>query len=228
MINRYLSFIVFLSVLVLHACKNKETTQSYCEQNPDGCQSISEAKDFFAFKLGSWWVYEEENTLQRDSMYVIESSINPNGYEFDIRIQSDLTGYRYHYWPEYYPNIQGCNNDKLINSRCLYVKVSKGKAQDYKGEKTCMFITYRKDLKDIFVSGNALCPTSELRISDVYTTFTNKNLKFKKTINFEDNCDILEGNQFSYHYYSRNIGLIKRELVDSNQVWNLVNYHIQE
>jgi hypothetical protein len=217
---------VFLSVLVLHACKNKETTQSYCEQNPDGCQSISEAKDFFAFKLGSWWVYEEENTLQRDSMYVIESSINPNGYEFDVLIQSDLTGYRYNYWPVYYGNKTGCSENGNISNRCMYVKRSKGKSQDYLGSNNCFFIKYELNAFD-YVGGSMFCENKVI-FSAIKNSFKLNNLKFKKTIDVTETCSQNEGYQKTITSYAQNVGIVRKELVDSNQVWNLVNYHIQE
>ena len=226
MINRYLSFIVFLSVLVLHGCKDKETTQSYCEQNPDGCQSISEAKDFFAFKLGSWWVYEEENTLQRDSMYVIESSINPNGYEFDVWIQSDLTGYRYHYWPEYYSNIQGCSEIASSSKKCLYINRSKGKYQDFLGGSYCFFVGYTSG-SFVFTGGTQTCE-NKLIVSKIFNSYNLGDFTFKKTINTTETCTRSEGYQKINVYYAKKIGIIKKELVDSNQVWNLVNYHIQE
>ena len=29
-------------------------------------------------------------------------------------------------------------------------------------------------------------------------------------------------------YFAKNVGLVRRDLIDSNEVWNLVNYHIQQ
>jgi hypothetical protein len=226
MINRLTIFYIFL--LFFLGCKKKEPTESYCQQNVGNCQSINEAKDYFAFKVGTWWVYEEENTLQRDSMYVIESYINQSNYDFNIRIQSSLTGYRYHYWPEYYPNISGCSNPNAVFNNCLNVKISKGKSSDFVGSKECMF--FKSKINDYIYqpSGNSICVTNILKLKEKYNSFNNSMIDFKETLVWEDNCDILDNNQKTNIYYSKFVGIIRKELLDSNQVWNLVKFHIEK
>lgn len=68
----------------------KTPSPSPCDIDPGSCQSVIEAKDFFLFKQGSWWVYEEETTHERDSLYVI-SYANSTSYGFDCRIKSSAT-----------------------------------------------------------------------------------------------------------------------------------------
>lgn len=50
------------------SCKKKK---KYCTGGGT-CRSVLEAKEFFLFKEGSWWVYEEETTHERDSQYVYD------------------------------------------------------------------------------------------------------------------------------------------------------------
>lgn len=223
-LERTFLHVFLLGALLLNSCKEKETHQSYCSQSPDNCQSIQEAKDFFAFKMGSWWVYEEETTLQRDSMYVIQSAIDPNSYQFDVRIQSALTGYRYHYWPEYYGNKTGCNENGGVNNRCLYVKRSKGKAQDYQGENNCFFVKYQIDSYDY--TGSSVFCENKIIFSDIQTTSSLGTFNFKKTIEITETCSQNEKYQKTKTTYAQHVGIIRKELVDSNQVWNLVSYHI--
>jgi len=68
---------LIIILFVLAACNRKP----YYKFNQD-------AKDFFIFKTGSWWLYENEQTLERDCMYIAKE-----GLEFK-RI-SDQTNY-YH------------------------------------------------------------------------------------------------------------------------------------
>lgn len=221
-LERTFLHVFLLGALLLNSCKEKETHQSYCSQSPDNCQSIQEAKDFFAFKMGSWWVYEEETTLQRDSMYVIQSAIDPNSYQFDVRIQSALTGYRYHYWPEYYGTNSNCTQTGKVNSKCLYVKRSKGKEQDYLGSGTCFFVGY-KIYDSIYGTYNSTYLNNKIFVQNIL--LSHKNFSLKTVLIYEKKSPH-EGNQPTNTYYTKGIGVVQKELLDSNQVWNLVNYHI--
>ena len=38
--------------------------------------------------------------------------------------------------------------------------------------------------------------------------------------------NVAESNQKTNHFYAQEVGLIRKELLDSNQVWNLIRYNI--
>jgi hypothetical protein len=42
-----------------------------------------------------------------------------------------------------------------------------------------------------------------------------------------EDMTLMENNQPTNHYFSEQAGLVRKELLDSNQVWNLVDYHIE-
>lgn len=219
--------ISFLSVFFLGvSCKdkNKPVAKSYCEENPGNCESVTEAKKYFAFNLGSWWVYEEETSGERDSVYVTQALIDLNSYNFDIRTHSSYQGYNYHYWPMYLSGISTCSSVDAVSKKCLFIKKSKGKPGDFIGEGYCFFVNY--NLNDFLGSFNVYFENNKIIISEIKESFSLGDLSFLKTIKVHELNTYMEGKQPTNHYYSKGVGLVRKELLDSNQVWNLVNYHI--
>jgi len=228
-LNRiYLLILVSISLAaMISSCHEKPSGNdlSPCEANPGNCKSVLEAKDFFLFKLGSFWVYEEETSHERDSMYVIEFN-NTEGYDFDVVIKSSLTDYQYHFWPTYYGNISGCHETGPVNKRCLFVNRSKFKFQDHLGEAIVFFIN--NNVGESISTGSDLnyCPNNHLTFSAKYDSLQISNTYFHHIIRIDQECEFAEGKQPTKYYYSRNIGIVRKELIDSNQIWNLVNYHV--
>jgi hypothetical protein len=214
-----ISAIVLLGMGVSCKDKNKKT---YCEENPGGCQSVLAAKDFFLFKEGSWWVYEEETSHLRDSLYVTQSS-NSNGYDFSCQIKSNLTQYKYDYWPVYAGG--NCSQTSPIQQKCVFIKRSKGKPGDFVGEGYCFFVNYRTG--DYLGSYNTSFENNTIKVTAQTDIYMLGELNFQKTIVIHELNTFVEGQQPTNHYYSKNVGLIRKELLDSNQVWNLVSYHVE-
>ncbi len=216
----------FCSLLLIAAsCKDKKNKKSYCTNNPSECQSVLAAKDFFLFKEGSWWVYEEETSHERDSMYVTQY-LNSSGYDFDMRVKSALTGYEYHFSPFYAGGNQSCSESNAIADKCLYVNRTKGQMGDYVGEGYCFFVnTIKGDWA--YITGNIYFENNKIIVENSYNEYAVGFLTFGRTYKIHELNTRIEGIQPTNHFYSKNVGLIRKELLDSNQVWNLVSYHIQ-
>lgn len=191
------------------------------------CQKVTEAKDYFAFKVGSWWVYEEETTLERDSVYVTESYIDEGGYDFNVRMFSTYQDFYYHYWPTFMSNLNGCSIYSAVSKRCLFINRSKYQFGNVLGESKCFFIKYY--IGDFIYSGSDMtyCPDNKVIFENIYNEFVIDTFNFSKTIKIHELCSYIDGKQPTNYYYSKGIGIIKKEFLDSNQVWNLVNYHIE-
>jgi hypothetical protein len=219
-----ISFFILLPI----ACKKEAVKEpTFCDQHPDQCAPISEAKDFFLFKMGSWWVYEEETSKVRDSVYVTEYS-NTETYDFDARYTSALTGYTYHFFPfghTYAGGVADCDPVKPINTRCISILRSKYKSGNFVAEDVCFFVYYNKNYSSS--TENSAFIDNKITINDVYNSYNLNSNIFGKTIKLSELHTSIEHNQPTNHYYSKGVGLIRKELLDSNQVWNLVNYHIE-
>ncbi len=207
------------------SCKDKKTNDPTA--NCTTCHSVLEAKDYFAFKEGSYWVYEEETTHERDSMYVTQSWVGTD-YDFYIKIKSQLTDFEYTYWPSYYPHAGSCSETKGVTGKCLYVNRSKGKPNLLMGDLKVFFINYKigetiityEPYSENACSSNMISPILEL---DNYAI---NNYTFTEIIKVNESCSYHYNQQSVNLYYSKGVGIVRKELVDSNQVWNLVKYKI--
>jgi hypothetical protein len=206
------------------SCKDKNN-KSYCEENPTKCSDIQGAKDYFLFKEGSWWVYQEENSLDKDSVYVTEYSNDPNSYDFDMRVYSVYQDYSYHLYPFYAGGSQLCNASGNIHSTCLSIKRSKYKPGDALGEATCfMWKNYQGQVAYV---PNSAFENNQITVAAIMSTFAVQGVVFNDVVKIHELNTFIEGRQPTNHYFAKGVGLIRKELLDSNQVWNLVSYHIE-
>ncbi|MES2556447.1 MAG: hypothetical protein V4604_09875 [Bacteroidota bacterium] len=215
--------LAFMVLLISVSCKDKDP-------KPGGpcttCQSVTEAKDYFYFKMGSFWVYEEETTHERDSMYVTASANDIDSYNFDVSIKSALTDYEYHYWPVYNQVSNSCSPTAPVAKRCLYVMRGKGKFQDNLGESSVFFIRYRIGEQMNTGSDMTYCPNNKITLGAILDSLVLPDYTFQKTIRIDEDCSFQEGKQPTRFYYTQGVGIVRKELIDSNQVWNLVDYYI--
>ena len=224
--TRSLLFILLLLIGLSTSCHDKTPVSATCTN----CKSVLEAKEFFVFQPGSWWVYEEQYSGVRDSMYVY-SYANGTDYQFDIVIKSALDDFEYDYWPEYngQPNDAFCSKTKPINKKCMNIKRSKGKPGApgvFVSESRCMFFRY--NLYDSVGSNNDYYPNNFIHITNISDNFELGTYSFGTTVTVFEPHDEQENNHPSKHYFSRNVGLIKVELLDTTETWNLVDYHIEQ
>ena len=217
--------LILTSVVSCHDKPGIPTGNSYCNQNPSPCKSVLLAKDYFCFKMGSYWVYEEETSHERDSIYVIEYYSDENGYNFFTYTKSSLTNYEYRFWPTYTGNISGCTQSGTVTKRCLFVNRSKGKFQDDLGESQVFFVNYKVGDHET-TGGSWDCPNNEIQINSILDSFIVQGTTFYDIVSVKQDCEHAEGKQPTKFYYSKNVGIIRKELIDSNQVWNLVNYSV--
>ncbi len=70
-------YLLFLFCVIFTACQ-QEGALICTEKNT--VPIIQPVKDFFRFKTGSWWVYEEEKTGEKDSVWV--SRFSEHGIEY--------------------------------------------------------------------------------------------------------------------------------------------------
>jgi len=220
----FASLLLFLLFGAL-SCKDKKNKKSYCTENPGNCQSVLAAKDFFLFKEGSWWVYEEETSHERDSVFVTQY-YNSNGYDFDMRVKSSLTDYEYHYYPFFAGGNNSCSESGPVAGKCIYIKRSKGKPGDYIGEDYCFFVNFK--VGDWIYISNVDFENDKISIESISDNHVINDLNFNQTVKVHELATFIETNQPTNHYFSKGVGLIRKELLDSNQIWNLISYHIEQ
>jgi hypothetical protein len=54
------------------------------------------------------------------------------------------------------------------------------------------------------------------------------NSEYNNVIEVDDEYNAIENSQHTTHYYAQGVGLIKKELIDSNQVWLLIDFNVEQ
>ncbi len=219
--------LLFAFVLLLVTSCKKDPPTSYCSENPGACVDVRDVKDYFYFKIGSYWVYEEQTSGERDSVYVIETESDPNSVLFLTRLHSTYDGYDYPYWTKGVdPSVK--NNVARKSERATSVRRAKTKTGDYIAEATCFLFYPTKGLWTYSNGGGYIGYDNRLEVNDVFDTYTVLDQNFIDVVCIKEDHTAIEESQPTVHYYSPKIGLVKKELLTDNEVWNLVKYHIQD
>lgn len=217
--------IFILSLLTVSSCKKDKTPACGATTGASNCEDIQNIKHFFYFKVGSWWVYEEETSGDLDTVYVTEAAHNPLNYDFDVRVYSTYQDYYYHFWPEYASGAPACNDDGPICQTCLTIKRSKYKPGNFIDEAKCMFFIPEEGQTS--TNWTALYNNNKVSIQEVADSFSYSSFNYNRTITVHEEHTRMEDYQESLHFFSEDVGLIRKELIDSSKVWNLIDYYIQ-
>lgn len=213
-----------LSLITLVSCR-KDKTISFCELHPEECVDIREVKEYFYFKLGSYWLYQEENSGQLDFTYVVETFSDSGTYYFDTKLHSDFDTYDYRYWPG-----GGATTDENIvekSKRSTIIYKAKTKPGDFVSESYCFpFYPYEGNWVYSY-GGEPYGYNNILSVFKIYDSLEIVGKEFSDVVCLYEEHTASENKQPTYHYYAKGVGLIKKELVDSNQIWNLIDYHIE-
>jgi hypothetical protein len=223
--------LVAIGLFMLTACQ-KDDDISYCELHPDECVDVREVKDYFYFKMGSWWVYEEEHTGNRDSVYVNETWTDTSSVLFSTELISSYDEYEYRFWTTGVNGSLVDNNLTKKKVKSTRVKRSKGKSGDYVDEQTCFLFYPYEGLATTtsYISGAGVenYHIGKLEIEKVFENYVVNDLEFHQVVFVSEEFTSIYDGQPTNHFYAPHIGLIRKELIDSNQVWNLVSYHINQ
>jgi hypothetical protein len=214
--------LIIISLFFVLSCRRDQSIP-FCELHPDQCVDIREVKDYFHFNLGSYWVYEEETSEILDSTYVIETLSDTASYYFDTRLHSDYDGYNYHYWPD-----GATTNSNIVEKsvRSTIIKKAKTKPGDFVAESYC-FPFYPNMGSWIYSYGLQYNYDNVLIVDTVFANYTLLDQVFLDVVCISEEHTASAQAQPTKHYYSKGVGLIRKELIDSGEVWNLLRYNIE-
>jgi hypothetical protein len=218
--------LLLMALPLFWACR-KDDDISYCELHTDECVDVREVKDYFYFKMGSWWVYEEEHSGKRDSVYVYETWTDTSSVLFETWLHSSYDGYDYTFWTTGVNGSLVTNN--LTKKTDLSTRVNRAKTTsgDYVDEATCFLFYPKPGLESPAFGGIEYGYKNILKVQYLHITYNISGEIFNNVVEFSEEHTAIEESQPTRHFYCPNIGIIKKELIDSNQVWNLVSYHIE-
>ncbi len=207
--------------MCLHSCKPEENT-------PREYPIPQEVLNYFYFKQGSYWVYENDKTGEKDTFVVQQASRawedgpKSERYEGATSVQynkKEQATYTYQVftqgsagcikegskWPCYSLNCSKVFPGNVLgDSKSFFYPFKKGYGgqADYSSQKST--ITMANYFDSLIVSG-----TTHRKV--MVANITNSLVANRKEVNF---------------YWAENVGIVRKENLTDNQTWNLIYYQI--
>jgi hypothetical protein len=204
-----LIFILFSLSMISQNCGEPEDVYQ---------QTTQEQRDWGAFQIGTWWIYKEEVLNLYDT----------------IRVYSHKKEFLQKPEPESNHYVERVNSyfssSRLIDSGYFNV-VSFTRAVDMihknsdLGEhlRECYLVKPPPVQGDWIRNGS---PHQINRFDTIYPTYKIGNLEFSNVVRANDNFNYFYLGTPTLIYSAKNIGIIRKEFPEYNQIWNLIDYHI--
>lgn len=202
-----------------------------CQPDPDipdpGCNGctqyhVSDVKNWLYFQPGTYWIYKEENSGAIDSVYVTSDTYddgNPESAFFRCETFSSYYQYYFNYLSD---NSSTCNNTFWGEKICVLIRRNRTRPGNYVGETITFF--YRPKVGDYrYTWNNTGSITSVENFLD--SLVIDSSVYYQVPV-MKETINITEGRQPTRFYFAEHIGITKKELIDSNQVWKLIRYNI--
>lgn len=204
-------------------CKHK------CKRDPDsvwcpGCkedQSLDGMKDYFFFKTGTWWVYQEQNSGELDTVTVFyDYDGNTNGYD-EFEWKSSSSHFQYNFYYEFSDSYSiHCLTDE--DCTCRKLRRDKSRPGDYVGGG--QYFTYP------IIEGNSTNDDGVCKVLNIAETDQINNNVFNAVAEFDIEVDE-SANHIGHHTkyrWAKNAGIVDFQDLNSNTHWNLIEYHIEQ
>ncbi len=216
-----LTYLTLFTLLICISCR-PDKPLPFCEEFPEQCVDMTKIKDHYYFKTGSWWVYQEVTTHQLDSQWVSQGW--ENDCKFRLTIKSSLDDYDRERWTHLLTPSKNCG---LVEKRRLaYIERSKTKAGSFIG--TSYIGIFHPIIGDYVYNNSVSFSNNIIKIKNIHNLFSQLSFTFNNVIEYFENSNKTENNQPVKTFYAEGVGLIKKELIDSNQVWLLIDYNVEQ
>ncbi len=215
-----IAFLAIFSTFLFTTCKKDPPTVQ-----PSGpAYTHQDLTAYSFFKTGTYWIYKDSASLIEDSVYVYwdtaYSYYQNNGIQKEGNyMYYDCRTHSAYYSSNYYYRISLGNYD--INNGGVGVERNQTGSTGLNGNSYLM--------GDRFLDGAFLTLyTGEgtTYYKSFYDSLSISGIVYHNTVKFYDTKNTTENRSRTNFYMSKNIGITRKEILDSNKVWNLVRYHI--
>ena len=211
--------------LVLSNCKHEQPTEPAAACQYDS--SVEEMKKWYYFKIGTWWIYQEETTGALDTVTVYHNwdGINTGGFEgFEWTATSTFDNYDQFYWFNTSYSIH-CLSRKECN--CHKLSRGRGQAGDYVGEGWLFLYPIIEGNFSYLISSNGSFG-GQTTLNTLTDSIQHNGITYYNVAAWHVYPDGSEGDIASDYLIARNVGVIRHEVPSQNKIWNLISYQIQQ
>jgi hypothetical protein len=207
--KKILILIIIGFTFSIFSCKDKEEIIRIVDP---------ELKEWGLYQKGTWWVYEEENTKAIDSFWV--DSISKSFYTDEA--------WKNKKWEEMKTFIisnEGLDKNYFIpiSSLSSIVQIFTYLGIEPENANASVLLSTKLKKKERFASCNAF---KWAEMDTIYDSLIILGNNFKNVVRVFDMCNSAFMGQKTYFYSVKNIGIVRKEFPEINQIWNLVKYHI--
>jgi hypothetical protein len=217
--------LLFVVCFLCSRCKHEPEPES----SGEGCgeaTTIDEMMEWVYFKVGTYWVYQEQNTgvLDTVEVYYDYNGVHPEGFrDFVMKTRSSFDGYTYEYWFN-----DGWSGDCSLIPGCFCraIECDKYIPGDYAGGNRVFVFPLRignqaGQIGSTSNYGRSLITSRLYSVSWGDHTFYNV---------YEFNQDYSPQHDYDSSIYRlcKNIGIIEKEIETQNEHWRLVEYRIEQ
>lgn len=176
--------------------------------------------DYGYFKKGTYWIYKDSVRNITDSIWVTNDIKGTN-----IITEKNNFGYTGNF--EFY----AVSQFSLWKNASITINVN----QEWAIKNGASIIWKACDsgetilMDDKFISGHKLYPIypgGEVNFINYYSNYNMDNIIYSDVVCWENIKDASENNNHVYYYIAKNIGTIKKVLVDSSYNWKLIRKNI--
>lgn len=213
-------FFIFFSSLLLSGCKKFEY-EAYYEELPKPLEDLSA---YSYFKTGTYWIYKDSASGVEDSMFVYSDTSysyfqtgtaqeEGNYMFYGFKAHSVYDTYDYLY------NISMGNYG--LSTKSVGVERIRTKPGDYVGETYLMTNRFVDGEFAVLYTG-----TGTTYFKQTYDSISLLNQNYYAVAKYYDSKNASEYESPTNFYIAKNIGIIRKEKLDTIQTWNLIRYHI--
>lgn len=192
--------------------------------------TIESLKEWTYFKTGTYWIYQEETTLELDTFVVLNDHdfITPAGDpQFDYEMWRTGDQYYYRFGFNESGSALDCNNDCCECRRLWCAKYRPGDADGQ--EPLLTFPTYVGSYAYI-VNVDVI---DKVEVVDYKGTFCLSEQCFEDVVVECNGESVLDqeaasnGDYYQVKYFvAKHFGIIRKEITETNEIWNLIDYQI--
>ncbi len=202
-----ITVILFVS-LALQNCgpSDSEAMYNYIPQ---------ETKDWSAYKVGTWWVYEEETSKLRDSVYVYHylDSFNEKIF-WKNQYQQGISMY----------TASSLGIDSFHHGVVLDVIMRRINLEIPELTPQCYLLIEHPIKKGAWKTSG---PSSQHTIFDtIYPNIQIGDFNFTNVVRANNNMNLAYNYTPTLIYSAKHFGIVRKEFPEYKQIWNLVRYNI--
>ena len=215
--------ILFLSLVALFLLTCKKDDSNLVCSDANTIKPPKDALDYFYFKEGTWWLYQEDSTGLTDSVWVSHSTMNQENLTASKRACNCGHGScTQHAIVTFSNRAHNANTDKPLNGIGIRSSFTLGLSDISEGSDFCFlgsgFRWWYKNYK-------AQSPTDQGAILENLDSIVVKGKIFKDIIHHYYPIQTNIPDWLHEAWYARNIYLVKYRKYDGTN-WSLIDYHI--